>query len=141
MTVGYGVYEDGGRWAGYMVPGVCDAPVCDAAIHRGIAYKCEYHGDEYDDDGNEIEGVPEGCGLFFCFAHEYDLAVHETAVAKPDTPEWLAWMLTDESWQEWRAANPERVEAMRADPLVIEYVSTSIIRESIEDDRSKERGG
>jgi hypothetical protein len=122
--MGYGVYEDGDRWAGYMVPGVCDATGCETKIDRGVSYKCEYHGDEYDGDGDEIENVPDGCGMFFCPAHHFDPAAHEKAVAKPDTPEWLAWMLTDDSWKEWRVANPKRVETMRSDPAVMDAMAS-----------------
>lgn len=30
---------------------------------------------------------------------------------KPEHPEWLAHVLSDESWKQWRIDNPERVEA------------------------------
>lgn len=29
--------------------------------------------------------------------------------ATPDTPEWMRWKLTHESWQAWREENPEEV--------------------------------
>jgi hypothetical protein len=32
----------------------------------------------------------------------------------PDTPEWVNWKLTDESWQQWRDEHPDEVAAMKA---------------------------
>ncbi|WP_205529090.1 hypothetical protein [Microbacterium halotolerans] len=33
---------------------------------------------------------------------------------KPDTAEWERWILTDESWAQWRAENSDLVADMRA---------------------------
>lgn len=111
--MGYGVYEDTehGRWAGYMVPAECDMPRCENKITRGMDYKCDSHA------GAEVDGeyvsVEEGCGLFFCHSHLYDGGeAHADVEAKPDSGEWMRWMLTDGSWEEWRAENPERVATM-----------------------------
>jgi len=111
--MGYGVYEEfsNGRWAGYMVPAECDFPDCKAEIDRGLAYKCEEH---VTYDANDVETVEEGCELFFCSDHRYDAEQHAEVQPKPDSPEWVRWMLTDKSWKQWRAENPERAEAMRA---------------------------
>ncbi|HEY9251715.1 MAG TPA: hypothetical protein VIP06_03570 [Nocardioides sp.] len=114
--MGYGVYEDPGRarWAGYMVPAECDFPDCKTEIERGLDWKCETHAAyECDDEGNEIENLPEGCGLFFCEAHKYDTEKHAGVKAKPDSAEWMAWQLVDDSWERWRAENPELVATMR----------------------------
>lgn len=119
--MGYAVYEDRDardhgveRWAGYGVPAVCDRPECSATIDRGLAYKCEeytiYDIDEESDVETETE--VEGCGLFFCGEHE-DHSTHEGAMPKPDTAEWNTHVLTDDSWQQWREQNPERVARLR----------------------------
>lgn len=101
------------RDIGYGVPAICDHPGCGAAIDRGLSYVC----------GGEPYGGDRGCGLYFCSAH---LKLHERLpqlcarcsprVRKPfkptlDTPEWINWKLTDESWAEWREENPEWVRA------------------------------
>lgn len=111
--MGYGVYPDPehDRWAGYMVPAECDKPGCEKKITRGMDYKCDSHA------GAEVDGeyvsVEEGCGLFFCHSHLYDGAEHDGVEAKPDSGEWMRWMLSDDSWEQWRTENPERVATMR----------------------------
>lgn len=106
--MGYAVYEDQAarsngieRWAGYGVPAECDHPECAAKINRGMAYKCE--------------GEGEGdCEFFFCEPHQYHPDhEHLNVVGKPDSSEWELHMLTDDSWDQWRHDNPERVTAMR----------------------------
>ena len=114
--MGYGVYFRDGRWAGYGVPATCDHPGCEASIDRGMAYIC----------GGE-PGADKGCGLFFCGDHLWigitddDPQMCERCCDEeppfdptPDTPEWVAHMLTDESWEQWRTENPEQVAAMSA---------------------------
>lgn len=108
-----------GRDIGYGVPAICDFPGCDQAIDRGLAFVC----------GGVPYGGEYGCGLFFCDGHmfvvfdaEIDLAYQQCErceqeqppfEAKPDTREWIEWKLTDESWAQWRAENPAKVEAMQ----------------------------
>ncbi len=59
MGWGYGVLPDG-REVGYSVSAVCEAPSCDTAIDRGLAYLCgTMHGQ--DDEA--------GCGHYFCSEH------------------------------------------------------------------------
>ena len=114
--MGFAVYEDRDardsgvdRWAGYAVPAICDHPRCDAVIDRGEAYKC---GDLFaDNDGEHRGGECMGCGLYFCEAHR--IGDHRDVAPKPDTVEWVAWILADDSWMQWRADNPERAAAMR----------------------------
>lgn len=110
--MGYGVYEEPGhnRWAGYMVPAECDWSSCKAEIDRGLGHKCQEH-DTLDENDALIEN--EGCGLFFCGDHLYNIDGHEAASAKPDSLEWVRWMLSDGSWEMWRQQNPRRVELMR----------------------------
>ena len=106
------------RDIGYGVPAICDYPGCNAGIHRGLSYVC----------GGEPYGGGTGCGLFFCGKHlaYYDTGDEEEEFTsqlctrcghglkafdpKPDTSEWIAWKLTDISWEEWRAENPEFVK-------------------------------
>lgn len=125
--MGYQVYEREGRWAGYGVPAKCDYPTCTAKIDRGLDYKCEtYINYQYVQNGQpidppdyltndikEIEVESEGCGLFFCPEHQQHLD-HAGATPKADTDEWLRHLATDESWQQWREANPKRTAAITA---------------------------
>lgn len=104
--MGYACYERDGRDCGYGVPAICDHPRCSAEIDRGVAYKCNY------------------CERFLCSEHLFYGARggrHCTPCAhykapyapKPDVAEWVEWKLTDESWEEWRCANPEEVRTLR----------------------------
>ena len=105
------------RDIGYGVPAICDHPECLEEIDRGLGYVC----------GSDVYGGDFGCGLFFCSEHrEYTgrrdngkiiypqlcerCAKRRKAFEpKPDTPEWINWKLTDESWGPWREENPEFV--------------------------------
>lgn len=130
--MGYAVYEEDGRWAGYGVPAECDFPSCHAQIDRGLAHKCETYIDyQYARDGQpidppesltsdleEFEVECEGCGLFFCTDHEPH-SDHQNSEPKPDSIEWMRHMLTDSSWKQWRDEN--RNEAARmTDSLGVE---------------------
>lgn len=105
-------------------------PECHTMIDRGLGYKCETVTEYYylDGEGNEVpytfaeynEGLIEeqareedGCGLFFCLDHSEHSEHDEDSIRKPDSLEWEAHMLTDESWGPWRDENPETVAAMR----------------------------
>lgn len=103
------------RDIGYGVPATCDHPDCTTKIDRGLAYVC----------GGEPYGGERGCGLYFCGRHMTCSAFgpqlcdrcakrRKPFEAKPDHPDWVNWKLTDESWQEWRDANPAEVEKLRA---------------------------
>ena len=114
--MGYAVYEDRDahdrgveRWAGYGVPAICDQPGCDEEIDRGMGFKCGDLGE--DNFGEHRGGDCMGCGLYFCRAHAF--GDHRGITPKPDTAEWERHILTDDSWAQWRAENPERTEAMR----------------------------
>lgn len=99
------------RDIGYGVPATCDHPDCNNEIDRGLDYVC----------GGEPYGGEHGCGLFFCPEHKVGYHQrcercnnrHDSFTAKPDRPEWIRHKLEDESWQEWRDANPEKVKEMR----------------------------
>lgn len=105
--MGWAVGQRNGRWIGYGVPAWCDKPGCDEKIDRGMAYIC---GGDFGEDG---------CGRFFCLAHgggyrcSRCLADQSPFDTKPDHPEWVAHMETDESWAEWRA---ERDAALAPEP-------------------------
>lgn len=109
------------RWArdiGYGVPAVCDHPGCGETIDRGLSYVC----------GGQPKGGEYGCGLYFCGKHlRYAGDRRENAALcgrcycgrdpyspTPDIPEWINHKLTHESWELWRAENPNEVTAMRA---------------------------
>lgn len=108
--MGYQVYRDGSRWAGYGVPAECDLAGCHERIDRGMAYKCWTW--EPTPDGIDGEEV-EGCGLFFCDEHSHH-PDHPGAEPKPDTAEWMKHMLTNDSWQAWRDENPAEVKKITA---------------------------
>ncbi|PVY81073.1 hypothetical protein C7414_102402 [Cupriavidus alkaliphilus] len=103
------------RDIGYGVPAYCDHPGCDEKIDRGLAHVC----------GGEPYGGDRGCGLYFCGSHLYVSSRlpqlcercdgnRKPFLAKPDHPEWIEWKLTDESWQQWRAGNPNEVAKLLA---------------------------
>lgn len=134
MTMGYAVYEDRAardlgveRWAGYGVPAVCDVAGCEVKIDRGMGYRCEEYTTYtyYDAEGNpcndaddwaeECEMQEQGCGLHFCEHHlEHGSGHREDVVPKPDTQEWVRFILSDESWADWRDENSYRVAAYEA---------------------------
>lgn len=98
------------RDIGYGVPAYCDHPMCNAEIDRGLAYVC----------GGAPEGGDKGCGLYFCEAHGGGWLCPRCRAykppyrhPKPEHPVWLRWKLTDESWAEWRAENPDEVKEMQ----------------------------
>lgn len=106
--MGWAVGERNGRWIGYGVPAWCDEPGCDEKIDRGLAYIC--------DDG----GVGEfGCGRFFCFEHGGGWFCvrcrngEPSCPPKPDHPDWIAHMETDESWAEWRAERDAKAKGAK----------------------------
>lgn len=97
------------RDIGYGVPAFCDEPGCDEVIDRGLSYVC---------CESEPYGGEDGCGLFFCGKHQeiepleggYPACGHgDSYKAKPDHPDWIRHKLTDSTWAEWRADNPEWV--------------------------------
>lgn len=104
-------YDD--KWKrdiGYGVPAYCDHPGCKEEIDRGLSYVC----------GDEPYGGEKGCGLYFCSTHRsmpYNRCTRcknykQPYKPKPEHPEWIAWKLTDESWQQWRDEHPEEVKAL-----------------------------
>ena len=120
MSWAIGGPDDAGRFYGYGVPATCDYPECGASIDRGLSYAC----------GGGVVSDVDNCGRFFCGKHPQHFVEDDTGGGEwvcercvtdeppfeptPDVPEWVAHMLTDESWQQWRDENPERVAAMRA---------------------------
>ncbi len=118
--MGYQVYEDRDaryrgveRWAGYGVPAVCDYPDCTTKIDRGLAYKCEgdlMYADDEDEDDEGTRG--DACGLYFCTEHSPHSLHGEDVTPKPDTPQWINHLLTDDSWWAWRCFNPQKFRAL-----------------------------
>lgn len=110
-SIGYdGTWQ---RDIGYGVPAVCDHPLCNKVIDRGLSYVC----------GGEPYGG-DCCGLYFCYAHlrlgrgaqKCTRCFHRKPpyAAKPDVAEWVRWKLTDESWQRWREENQSEVAQLAA---------------------------
>lgn len=108
-AVGYDDKTD--RWVGYGVPAPCDLAGCDEQIHRGFGYKCEEHLHyQWDEDiEEETEIFDPGCGFFFCSRHVMLIDNHGDVTAKPDSAEWLHYILTDPSWGPWRVVNQDKV--------------------------------
>lgn len=100
------------RDVGYGVPAFCDHPGCSAEIDRGLSYVC----------GGQPYGGERGCGLFFCGDHmgagsQLCPRCHnhrEPYPPEPEHPEWIAWKLTDPSWERWREEHPAEVAALVA---------------------------
>lgn len=119
--MGYQVYEIDGRFCGYGVPSYCEQPGCNEEIDRGMAFCC----------GGEPD-AEHGCGLYFCtkHLHYHDFKDGECAEVckrchtykspykkKPEHPRWVKHLLTDESWEEWRKENPDKVTNLHTQTL------------------------
>ncbi len=129
--MGYQVYEVGSRYGGYGVLAYCEYPGCAEEIDRGMPYACG--GEPFSE---------HGCDLYFCGKHlefvtfdnkgeRYDCehigececemvelcercrAGQEPFLYKPEHPKWVKYLLTDESWDEWRKDNPEEVKNLK----------------------------
>mgnify|MGYP003423113913 CR=1 FL=1 len=108
-SIGYDHNWD--RDIGYGVPAYCDHPGCGAEIDRGLSYVC----------GGQPYGGDRGCGLYFCGKHLFPYFRLPQLCERcgprkktpfdptPDHPVWIQHKLTDESWQEWRDENPDKV--------------------------------
>lgn len=126
--MGYQVYDiSGDRFGGYGVPAYCEHPDCNEEIDRGVSFACG--GEPFSEFG---------CDLYFCGKHrkytcfktdgdggmcdhEEDCECEGKEVCercaegkepfpeKPEHPDWVRHLLTDESWGEWRKNNPSRV--------------------------------
>ncbi len=125
--MGYQIYEIGsGRYGGYGVPAWCDHPGCKEEIDRGMAFACggepfsELGCDKYfcskhrqtecfDDEGNICQHEQDIDGGCVCTCVE----VCESCAGKskeypygfpykPEHPTWVAHVLKDKSWAEWR---------------------------------------
>lgn len=118
--MGYGVYKNGGRFAGYGVLAICEHPDCNEEIDRGYSHACG--GEPFSE---------HGCDRYFCSKH---LTMHWFNVGgsreyvdvcercdkrkppfprKPEHKDWLKHLLTDTSWAEWRKQNPEEVKKIK----------------------------
>lgn len=120
-------FNTGHRWIGYGVPAICDHLGCGARIDRGLSHLC---GDR-----------DKGCGLFFCTDHlwwsregarvdpqmcERCCDVEPPFEPTPDTFEWETHLLIDDSWEQWRQENPDKVAEMRSrishDPIEVDII-------------------
>lgn len=107
------------RDIGYGVPALCDHPVCNKHIDRGLSHVCGMI---------NTDGEDRGCGLHFCGDHlRYSPRFgqlcfrcwprqQEPFTRKADLPEWSQHKLTDPSWDRWRTENPAEVERLKVQP-------------------------
>lgn len=103
-AVGYD--DDHDRWRGYGVPAHCDATGCQVEIDRGLGWVCSAHlGDE---DFDDLEHP-----IFVCAEHSC-ADVDEAAIWQVEHPHWVAHILADTSWQQWRDENAARVAQFQA---------------------------
>lgn len=108
MGYAVGCDNENQRDVGYGVPATCEHPDCNEQIDRGMGYAC----------GGGFPG--DGCGRYFCGAHGGGVECSRCAGGKspfplkPDSHEWLQHKLTDESWADWREANPRLVADAQA---------------------------
>jgi hypothetical protein len=100
------------RDVGYGVPAVCDHPDCEEVINRGLGYVC---------CKEQVYGGDEGCGLFFCIKHrDIQGKCERCQDGKPpfqpklDSIPWVKWKLTNDTWGQWRKANPDLVAELEA---------------------------
>jgi hypothetical protein len=118
--MGYSVYQVGHRWGGYGVPATCEHPDCNKEIDRGIAFACG--GEPFSE---------HGCDRYFCYKHliyhQFNMGGGRECVQvcercakrkspfpyKPERPEWIKHLLTDDSWEEWRKQNPDAVKELK----------------------------
>lgn len=130
--MGYQVYKVGKRWGGYGVPTICEYPDCKKEIDRGMSYAC---------GGEPFSEV--GCDRYFCSEHLVWFTYNESTGKKcrhqkdcdcvsvdvclrcakgedpfpykPEHPDWVKHLLTDESWAEWRKENPDEVKKLKSE--------------------------
>ena len=128
--MGYQIYQVGNRFCGYGVPAYCEHPDCNKEIDRGVSYACG--GEPYSE---------HGCDRYFCESHLYYTGFDEEGTVckhkedcecelapvcercrddnytsfdyKPEHPDWIKHMFTDESWAEWRGKHPNEVKEMK----------------------------
>jgi len=103
MSWAVGYDREHERWRGYGVPAYCDVAGCGAEIDRGFGWLC---------DCIECMDIDElERSIFVCGKHTH-ADVDEDQL--PDEhPDWVRHILTDDSWERWRAENPERVATLR----------------------------
>lgn len=115
-AVGYD--REHGRWRGYGVPAYCDAKGCSAEIDRGFGYTCEGLACQRANEDGELVGCIDidelEKNLFVC--GEHTCADVDEDDLPPEHPDWAAHLLTDQSWQQWRDENPEKVAALSPAP-------------------------
>src|SRR4051812_14066551 len=91
------------RWRGYGVPAYCDAKGCMVEIDRGLGYVCACETCSSDDD--QLDLATFVCGLHTCADVDGE---------RPEHPDWIAHVTSDESWSQWREDNPEALARLVA---------------------------
>lgn len=93
--MGYSGYWHNGRFQGYGVPAYCDYKNCREEIHRGLAYLHP-----------ENAKSREAPSVFVCCKHKYSILNKIYVDLQKEHPDWLNFILNDETWDEWRGKNP-----------------------------------
>ena len=129
--MGYQIYKVGPRWGGYGVPAICEHPECNEEIDRGVSFACG--GEPFSEEGcdkyfcskhlyytyidkcedDEEKGKKceheEDCECIMIQVCQRCKDGEESFDYKPETKEWVDYLLTHESWEEWRKNNPDEV--------------------------------
>lgn len=129
--------DEHGRFVGYGVPAFCDHPDCAEEIDRGLAYVCgnqEPFGGEHGcglyfcENHRDGWGYCERCSPYVPhFNDDYpddEDREHDEELPdvprdwssfepKPEHPRWIAHLLFDKSWAQWRKENPAKVKELK----------------------------
>lgn len=130
--MGYQVYQVGKRFGGYGVPAICEHPDCEKEIDRGMAHACggepfseigcdryfcsehlDYQNFKCDGSDEICDHGEEDCECTLALVCERCAQGKDPFPYKPDTKEWVTFMLEDNSWAEWRSNHPQKVEEMK----------------------------
>lgn len=111
MSWAVGYDFDHRRFRGYGVPAYCDAKGCDVEIDRGLGFVCEGMWCHGEGEGGCVDLDPVEVTTFVC--GEHSCADVDWDDLPTEHPDWIAHLLTDSTWAEWRKTNPEKVRALR----------------------------
>jgi hypothetical protein len=106
--------SDNRRFRGYGVPAYCDAKGCRNEIDRGLGFVCDCDRIVGDDGYEEACWAVDALDKIVFVCSEHTCADVDPPDLPPEHPEWVAHVLNDESWSEWRMSNPRLVEQYEA---------------------------
>lgn len=116
--MGYEVYWYNNRWQGYGVPAYCDYEGCYNKIDRGLGWAYS----------QEDEEPPY---IFCCETHDMINLEDFKFEEGKEHPEWLEWILTHDSWEEWRKQNLFTIEKYKK--MLDEYNQNKLKQEKEDD--------